>query len=680
MTRSFLKPLTLGIGLTIAASANAGPATDVSLNPAQFDTHASPCQNLFDFVNANWIKANPIPADRSSWGTFSLLAENALAAQRKIVERAAKAKPAQGTIEQKIGDLYATGMNTSAIDKAGYAPIADDLKRIDGLNTPDELAAFINDYAAQGTPFLFDFSDEPDYHDSQRVIAYATQDGLGLPERDYYFKTDATSKKIRIAYVAHITRVLSLVGVKNTAVLEQARSVMALETKLADASLPIVQMRDTANQYHYVDFPAADRITPHFSWEKFFASQNISGEKGFSLSQPKFFAEMDKLLATAPVAQWRAYFRFHLVDANAVYLGKPFVDENFDFYSHILEGQKQPRPRWKEVLDSINDQMGMALGQLYVARNFSPEAKQRAKLLVENLRAALKHRIEMLDWMSAETKKKAIEKWNTFVPKIGYPDHWRDWSGLSIGTTSYLDNIRAARKFNHDWRMAKIGKPVDRSEWGMTPQTINAYYNPLQNEVVFPAAILQPPFFDADADDALNYGGIGAGIGHEMTHGYDDEGSQFDAHGNLKNWWTPADKKQFEARTDKLVKQFDAYVAIDGMHVHGKQTLGENIADLGGLNVAYDALQKALADNPAEAGKKIDGYTQDQRFFLNFAHVWASAMKPETQKLRINTDVHAPGKFRAIAAPSNMPAFAKAFDCKAGDAMVRAEVVRVKIW
>ena len=282
--------------------------------------------------------------------------------------------------------------------------------------------------------------------------------------------------------------------------------------------------------------------------------------------------------------------------------------------------------------------------------------------------------------MSAPTKAKAIDKWNTFVPKVGYPDKWRDWGGLSIGSTSYFGNVRAALKFNHDWDMRKIGKPVDRTEWGMTPQTINAYYNPMQNEIVFPAAVLQPPFFDANADDALNYGGIGAGIGHEMTHGYDDEGSQFDAQGNLNNWWTSADKKQFDARTDKLVNQFDGYVAIDGMHVHGKQTLGENIADLGGLNVAYDALQKALAANPAEAGKKIEGYTQDQRFFLNFARIWVTEMKPEALKLRINTDVHAPGQFRAIAAPSNMPAFAKAFACKAGDPMVRADDVRVKIW
>ncbi|HET8940510.1 MAG TPA: M13 family metallopeptidase [Rudaea sp.] len=682
MIRSLLKPLVLGISLAIASTATvaATASSDSSLNPAQFDQHISPCQNLYDFVNTNWIKAHPIPADRSTYGIFALLQEKSLATQRAIVENAAKSGPAAGTIEQKIGDLYATGMNVAAINKAGYAPISDDLKRIDGLRTPDEIANFVSDYAASGFGFLFDFSAEADFHNSRQMIAYASQAGLGLPERDYYFKTDATSKKIRAAYINHVQRSLELVGASKSDAARQAKQVMAMETRLAGASLPIVELRDPANQYHHVDFATADATTPHFAWEKFFASQNISGEKGFSLSQPKFFAEMDKLLATASAEQWRAYFRFHLVNTTQPYLSKPFVNEHFDFYSRLLEGQKKQRSRWKEVLDTINEQLGMALGQLYVAQTFPPEAKQRARQLVDNLRAALKQRIEKLDWMSEQTKAKAIEKWNTFVPKVGYPDKWRDWSGLNIDAGSYFGNVRAALKFNHDWEMAKIGKPVDRSEWGMTPQTINAYYNPFQNEIVFPAAILQPPFFDASADDALNYGGIGAGIGHEMTHGYDDEGSQFDAHGNLKNWWTPADKKQFDARTDKLVRQFDAYVAIDGMHVHGKQTLGENIADLGGLNVAYDALQKALAGNPSEANKMIDGYTQDQRFFLNFARIWVTEMKPETLKLRINTDVHAPGQFRAIAAPSNMPAFAKAFSCKAGDPMVRADDVRVKIW
>ena len=680
MQYRLLKPLALAVGLGLAGLATAAPKMNSSLDPAEFDHHANTCQNLFDFVNTNWLKAHPIPSDRTSWGAFAMLDERSLDAQHGIAEKAAKAKNTLGSIEQKIGDFYSSGMDETVIEKAGFDPIKDDLKRIDGLSTPDEIANFVSDYAAQGLPFLFDFAAEADFHNSRRMIAYAFQDGLGLPERDYYFKTDEASKKIRDAYVLHIERSLELVGVKKDEAVRQAKAVMELETQLADASLPIVELRDPANQYHFVDFADADKIMPHFSWEKFFASQNVSGEKGFSLSQPKFFAAIDKLLADVPADQWRAYFRFHLVNFTEPFLSKAFVDENFDFYSKTLRGQKEQKARWKRVLDSVDRQMGMALGQIYVAENFPPAAKARAQELVDNLRAALKARIQKVAWMGDETKQKALEKWESFMPKIGYPDKWRDWSDLSVSRDSYVGNLRAALKFNHAWRMGKIGKPVDRAEWGMTPQTVNAYYNPLQNEIVFPAAILQPPFFDAKADDALNYGGIGAVIGHEMTHGYDDQGAQFDAQGNLKNWWTADDKKQFEVRTAKLVKQFDDYVVIDGLHVKGKQTLGENIADLGGLNVAYDALQKALAKNPGEAAKQIDGYTEDQRFFLNFARVWAVQFKPEELKLRLNTDVHAPAQFRAIAAPSNMPAFAQTFACKAGDAMVRAADAQVKIW
>ena len=675
-----LKRLAFAVACSLPAFAHAQAAADNGLDPALFDKTTTPCADLYRFVNANWIKSHPIPPDRTGWGTFVMLDERTLAAQRSITESAAKANKPNGSIEQKIGDFWATGMDEAAVEKAGFNPIKDDLKRIDGLKTPEEIAGFISDYAAQGLSFVFGFAAQPDFHDSMRMIAYARQDGLGLPERDYYFKTDAKSKEIRDAYVAHIRRSLELIGVKKDEAAKQAKSVMDLETKLADASLPIVDLRDPNNQYHLVDFVEAGKAMPHFSWEKFFATQNLSGEKSFSLSQPKFFTAFDKLLAEAPAEQWRAYFRFHLVNTTQPYLSKAFADEHFAFYAQTLRGQKEQKARWKRVLDSTNDELGMALGQLYVAQNFSPEAKGRAQQLVDNLRTALKARIEKLDWMGADTKRRALEKWDTFSPKIGYPDQWRDWSGLTVTRSSYFGNLRAAWRFNHEWRMGKIGKPVDRKEWGIPPQTVNAYYNPLKNEIVFPAAILQPPFFDAKADDAVNYGAIGAVIGHEMTHGYDDKGSQFDAQGNLKNWWTDEDRKQFTARTDKLVKQFDDYVAIDDLHVHGKQTLGENIADLGGLNTAFDALQVALAKNPDEAKQRIDGYTEEQRFFLSFARVWDRHFRPEELKLRINTDVHAPDQFRAVASPSNMPTFAQAFACKAGDAMVRPADVQVKIW
>ncbi|MBZ0134560.1 MAG: M13 family metallopeptidase, partial [Rhodanobacter sp.] len=459
--------------------------------------------------------------------------------------------------------------------------------------------------------------------------------------------------------------------------------VMAFETSLAAASLAPVELRTPENQYHFVSVAEADKITPHFSWENFFKAQGVTIDKGFSLSQPKFFAEFDKLLASAPASQWQAYLRFHTIDGAADALSKPFRDNRFAFYGKTLSGQPEQKPRWKQVLNAVNGSMGMALGELYVKQEFTPEAKQRAEELVTNIRNALKARIQNLDWMSDETKAKAIAKWDTFLPKIGYPDKFRSWDGLTIVPDNYYANLEAASKFNYDYDIAKIGKPTDRKEWGMTPQTVNAYYNPTDNTINFPAAILQPPFFDAKADDAINYGGIGAVIGHEASHGFDDEGSQFDGAGNNVNWWSKADRAKFDARTAKLVQQFNDYTPIKDKpdaHVNGKLTLGENIADLGGLNVAYDALQVALKQHPAEATQKIDGYTQDQRFFLNWARVWRGNIREQQALLRLNTDPHAPAPLRAIGAPSNMPAFAAAFQCKPGDAMVRPADKQVKIW
>jgi putative endopeptidase len=401
---------------------------------------------------------------------------------------------------------------------------------------------------------------------------------------------------------------------------------------------------------------------------------------GFSLSQPTFFGEFERMLTEVPIAQWRAYLRAHAVDGMAPFLSDAFAHESFDFFGRILHGQQKQKPRWKRVLSAMEGQIGEAIGRIYVERHFPAESRVAMERLVANLRAALKVRLERLDWMSDETKQKAIEKWNTFMPKVGYPEKWRSWDGLALSRESYARNVLAAAKFNYEWQMAKIGKPVDRTEWTMTPQTVNAYYNPLQNEIVFPAAILQPPFFDPAADPAMNYGGIGAVIGHEMLHGYDDQGSRYDARGNLNNWWEEADRKGFEARTAKLVDQFDEYVAIDGLHVNGKLTLGENIADLGGLTVAWDAYQKALADAGRSPDEQIDGYTENQRFFINWATVWRRTYTPEDLRVRLNADPHAPGRFRAIGAPSNLPAFSTAFQCKVGDAMVRGGDGRVVIW
>jgi len=507
-------------------------------------------------------------------------------------------------------------------------------------------------------------------------IAYAFQGGLGLPDPEYY--TRAENKPKLDAYQAHIAKTLELAGVAADAAAAQARDVIAFETRLAKVSKTSTELsRKVELAYNPVSLEQADQLTPNWSWSEFFKSQGVAAPQMFSLAIPAFHQEVSKMLADTAPAAWQAYLRFHTIDSASPYLSKPFVDENFAFWNQTLRGQKEIRPRWKRVLATLNGQAGETLGQLYVKTTFSPEAKAQMEALVGNLRTALKARIEKLDWMSPQTKQKALAKWETFTPKIGYPDKWRDWTGLNTSRDSYLGNVLAAQQFNYRFDLSKIGKPVDRTEWGMTPQTINAYYNPQQNEIVFPAAILQPPFFDPKADPAMNYGGIGAVIGHEMTHGYDDQGAKFGPKGNFENWWTQADEQGFKSRTGKLVEQFNGYTTADGGKVRGDLTLGENIADLGGLNTAYDAMKVAEQGKP---DPKVDGLTQDQRFFLNWATVWRRNFTPEELAVRLKTDPHAPANFRAIGAPSNMPAFAQAFDCKPGDAMVRTGEQQVVIW
>ena len=670
---------------TAAVAATAAAADKSIFDISELGAPTEACTDFNTFVNAKWVDANPIPSDHTSWGAFNKLAEDSLNTQHEIVEAAAKnvasAKP--GSTDQKIGYLYQSGMDDAAIDKAGFDPIKPQLAAIDALKNNAGVVGYIDAQAATGDNPLFQFGSGADFNNAKMQIAYAFQGGLGLPTNQYY--ADADKKAIRDAYVAYIAKTLELTGVSADAAKQQADQVMTLETALAKASLAPTEMRDLDNQYHFVSVKAADKVTPHFSWENFFKAQGVTIDKGFSLSQPKFFAEMDKLLASAPVSEWQAYLRFHAIDGASDALSKTFRDNKFAFYGTTLAGQPQQKDRWKQVLGGVNNAMGMGLGELYVAKVFTPEAKQRAEELVGNVRDALKARIEHLDWMSDATKAKAVEKWNLFLPKIGYPDkgEWRDWAGLKISPDSWYANLEAAQKYNYDYDLSHIGKTTDRKEWGMTPQTVNAYYDPSTNTINFPAAILQPPFFDAKADDAINYGGIGAVIGHESSHGFDDQGSQFDGYGNRSNWWSKQDEAQFKARTGKLVNQFNAYAPIKDkpdLHVNGQLTLGENIADLGGLNVAYDALQTAMKKDPADADKKIDGYTEDQRFFLNWARVWRGSMREKTAMIRLNVDPHAPMALRAIGAPSNMPAFATAFQCKAGDAMVRPDDKQVKIW
>ncbi|WP_424819491.1 M13 family metallopeptidase [Salinisphaera sp.] len=696
MRRQAFTPVAIALGLMMiqtgayAASASNSDAADMRLSAAKqiFDTDnlnkdVSACQNLDTFVNAKWVAANPIPDDHTRWGSFNRLAEKSLDDQHTIVKKAAAAtdKADDSSIKAKIGHLYQSGMDTQAIDKAGYQPIEPRLKQIAAIDSRKQLGDYLTRTFAAGQGQVFELDASPDYKNATRVIAYAYQAGLGLPTPKYY--TDKDYANQRATYVEYMTKLFKLTGESDHQAAADAKKAMAFETDLAKHSLSRVAMRDPKNQYHFVSLAEANKATPNFDWTQFFAAQGADIQKGFSLSEPKFFKEFNALLGNAPLDQWRAYLRFHAIDDAAPLLSQPFNDAHFAFYGTTLNGQPKQKARWKQTLDAINQAMGQALGQLYVAQYFPPEAKARAQQMVQNIRAALKTRIQNNDWMSEKTKDKALDKWSKFLPKIGYPEHWRSWQGLRISADDFYGNMERAAKFNHAYEMAYVGQPRDRQRWGMTPQTVNAYYNPTDNTINFPAAILQPPFFYAHGDDAVNYGGIGAVIGHESSHGYDDQGSQFDGNGNQKNWWTQADRKAFDARTQKLVDQFNQYTPIPGkpkLHVNGKLTLGENIADLDGLTLAYDALQTALANNPKEAHMKIDGYTEDQRFFMSWARVWRGHSRPKALEVQLNSDPHSPMTYRAIGAPSNMPAFARAFDCKTSDKMVRPESKRVEIW
>jgi putative endopeptidase len=663
------------LSLALAAAAASAHTNDHGLDAANMDPAAGACSDFFQYADGGWLKSNPIPPAYSRWSLDDEINERNLLILKNILENAAAHPGPPGQTTQKIGDFYAAAMDEAAIEKAGTAPLKDDLAAIAALKSPADVAALVRDWQRLGNQVLFEFQAQPDLKDSTKDIAYAGQGGLGLPDRDYYTREDAKSKELLGKYQAHVARMLSLLGDANAK--DEATWVLALETQLAKASLDRVALRDPANSYHIFTLTDADAKTPHFSWSGFFHNVGRDDVRSFSLAHPDFFVAADKALTEVPLAHWQAYLRWRLIDTQAPYLGKALVDADFDFHGHTLRGAKQIKPRWKRAVASADAALGEVLGQAYVSQIFPPEAKQRALDLVNNLKIALRARIARLDWMSAETKKSAYAKLDTLVAKIGYPDKWRDYSTLQISRASYLANMRAAAAFEAQRQIGKVDRPVDRSEWDMTPQTVNAYYNPMGNEVVFPAAQLLPPYFDAKADDALNYGGIGAVIGHEMTHGFDDQGSQFDAKGNLVDWWSTHDRSEFDARTAKLVEQFNGYVPVDDLHINGKLTLGENIADFGGLLVAYDAFKLATKGKDET---KIDGLTPDQRFFLSYAQTWRTAQRPEQLRLQVQSNEHAPAKFRTNGPLSDTPAFAHAFDCKTGDAMVQPVAKIVDIW
>ena len=648
------------------------------IDPANMDRSVKPGDDFFRYANGGWLERNPVPADESRWGAFSQVLEHNAQVLRQVLEAAvAKRDAARGSAEQLAGDFYASAMDSAGIEAAGLKPLADELKRIDGIATPDQLRDEIARFQTLGLRAPFGLFAAQDDKRSTEVIVQIVQAGIGLPDRDYYTKPDDASKKLRDQYVDHVARMFTLLGDGGADAASHAKTVMAVETQLAQASMTRVQRRDPEASYHRMPYDSLAVVAPQMGWDRMFAAMGITGRPPVNVGQPEFLKKVDAMVSSTPLADWKTYLRWQLINASAEYLGTALVNENFAFNGRVLTGATELRPRWRRSIVIVDRNVGEALGPLFVAQAFTPAARERARKMVADLRAELRDRIQHLTWMSAPTREQAVKKLDAFQVKVGYPDRWRDYSALTIDRGPLVLNVMRSRQFEFRRVINKLGKPVDRTEWGMTPPTVNAYYNSRMNEIVFPAGILQPPFFDADADDAVNYGGIGAVIGHEMTHGFDDEGSKSDAVGNLVNWWTPEDRKAYDARTRLVEQQFDGYVAIDSMHVNGKLTLGENLADLGGLSIAYGALEKTLAGKPHTA---IDGFTPEQRFFLSYAQIWRANIRPEALKLSINTNPHAPSNFRCNGPLSNMPEFAQTFGLKDGDPMVRPAALRAKIW
>lgn len=656
------------------AVGKSAPAFDVK----NMDKSVKPSEDFYTYANGTWLKKNPIPAEESRWGSFNILLEGNNAALKVAAEDAAKkAASATDPEMQKVGDYYASGMDEKAINEAKAKPLADEFKRIEKIKDPEGLLKEIAHLHQMGVTAFYGFTSGQDDKNSTMVIAQAYQGGLGMPDRDYYTKDDDASKKLREAYVAHVTKMLTLLGDPAAKAGESAKKILALETELAKPARTRVELRDPQKNYNKMSVNELQALMPNWNWPVYFREIGLENPGDINVGQPDFFKAGNDLLKTASLDDWKTYLRWHLVHAAADELSSDFVNENFKFFGTTLTGAKELKPRWKRVIASTDDALGEALGKIYVADNFPPESKARMIELVKNIREAMADSIKSRDWMDEKTKEEALKKLAAFSVKIGYPDEWRDYSPLKIDRGPYVLNAARAAEFETARQLAKIGKPVDRKEWGMTPPTVNAYYNPNMNEIVFPAGILQPPFFNANADDAINYGGIGAVIAHEISHGFDDQGRQYDAEGNLRDWWTPESAAKYKERADKIVKQYSEYEPLPGMHINGELTQGENIADDGGVKLAFAALQKALKDKPQE---KIDGFTPEQRFFLGWAQVWRANTREEAMKLRLNTDPHSPTKYRANGPLSNSPEFKKAFDLPDNCPMVRPADEIVSIW
>jgi putative endopeptidase len=663
---------------TFVAFAQTAPR---GFDPANMcNTNCKACDDFYQYANGGWIAKNEIPAAFSTWGITSPLREKNIATLHQILEDAAKnTSAAAGSNEQKIGAFYASCMDEAKIEAAGAKPLAAEIAVINKLKSTGELPAMLAHFHSMGVPSLFSFGAGQDFKKSDSVIAVTGQGGLSLPDRDFYLKDDEKSKSTRDAYVQHVTNMFKLLGDEPALAAAEAQTVMKIETQLAQVSLDRVSRRDASKQYHKMGPADLKTVMANFDWQAYFKSIGAPQFTEINVAHPDFFKGLDQMLVSVPIEDWKTYLRWHLVHDAASALSTPFVNEDFAFYSKTLNGTKEIQPRWRRCVVATDNVLGEALGEVYVKKAFPPEAKARMRQLVNNLIVALREDIPTLDWMSEPTRQAAIAKLNAFGIKIGYPDKWRDYSTLKIERGSYLDNLERASRFERLRNFNKMGRPVDRTEWGMTPPTVNAYNNSLMNEIVFPAGILQPPYFDLTADDALNYGAIGAVIGHEMSHGFDDQGRKFDLQGNLKDWWTEVDAKNYTERATCVEQQFSNFrVEEIGLNQNGKLVLGESIGDLGGLKIAWLAFQKAMQGKPRPAS--IDGFTPEQRFFLGWAQVWGRKQTPEAMRQQILTDPHPLGRFRVNGPLSNMPQFAEAFHCQAGDAMVRPPEQRCQVW
>jgi putative endopeptidase len=644
------------------------------------DPAIKPGDDFFTYVNGTWLKNNPIPADKNSRSTFEELFERNRHDIKEIIEEAAASKDAQpgGNIE-KIGTFYNSGMDSISIERLGLSPLKmffDKIESIRSIADVQSVGAYFQIY--QINPFFFLFSNQ-DSKNSTSMIAQCFQAGIGLPERDYYFNTDQSTKKIREKYLIHLTKMFELLKDESKVAGKNAETVMKMETQLAKASFTNVENQDPQKTYNKLTIDGLDKLAPEINWHSYFKQIGYPGLAEVNIYQPSFIIELSNMMKTVSVEDWKTFMRWQLINETAAYLGKDFVDQKFDFYYRTLSGQEKMEPRWKLVLDVTSNSLGESIGQLYVNKYFPPIAKQKMTDLIMNLKKSLKERIVNLSWMGPQTKQEALAKLEKMGVKVGYPDKWRDYSGLSVSPQSYVLNVLNSQAFEFRYSMDKVGKPVDPNEWGMTPQTVNAYYNPNKNEIVFPAGILQPPFFNLDADDAVNYGAIGMVIGHEMTHGFDNQGRQFDKDGNLRDWWTKEDSKSFEDHAAMLVDQYNHYEVLDSAFVNGKLTLGENIADLGGATISYNAYRLSLEGK--EAPKRIDGFTNFQRFFLSYAQIWRSNMRDAELRKRVKTDEHSPAKIRINGVVYNMPEFYAAFPViKQGDKLFRTPEQRPVIW